>query len=73
MILRMMQATDYKVKECHKAIENYVEWKKINIPPVLSEMTTRLIDSGFFYIHGRDRKFRPMIIVLVLSLRAIRV
>jgi len=22
-----------------------------------------MIDSGYFYIHGRDRKFRPMIII----------
>ena len=62
-----MQATSFKVKDCLHAFENYVEWKKINVPPILTELTSRMIDSGYFYIHGRDRKFRPMIIVILIK------
>jgi hypothetical protein len=64
-----MQATDFKVKDCHKALENYVEWRNTNIPPMLSEMTSMIIKSGFFYIHGRDRMFRPIIVINPRKLR----
>ena len=67
-----MQATSFKEPDCYKALENYVEWKKANIPPILSDMTAKMINSGFFYIHGRDRMFRPIIVINPRQLRAFK-
>lgn len=58
-----MQATSFKPRDCLSAFENYSQWRQANVPPVLTELTSKMIDSGYFYIHGRDRKFRPMIII----------
>lgn len=36
---------------------------------MLSDITAQLVKSGFFYIHGRDRMFRPIIIINPRQLR----
>jgi len=40
-----------------------MQWRKEHIPPKLTSLCEKLINSGYMYIHGRDKKFRPLIVI----------
>ena len=61
--LRFLQATKYKTKKTVEAIQNHLQWRAESLPPVLNDASAQLINSGFIYVHGRDRFFRPMLII----------
>ena len=44
-------------------INSYLKWKENNLPNVLSKEQMNLLDSGFMYTHGRDKVFRPLLIL----------
>ena len=50
-------------KDSYEELEEHLKWRKQNIPPIICDWTSKLLDSGFLYIHGRDRKFRPALII----------
>jgi hypothetical protein len=59
--LRQLQGNDYDIKKSHKEIVHEIEWKKINLPINFNNDIKNVLNTGFFYIHGRDRCFRPLI------------
>ena len=61
--MRFLQATKYKTKKTVEAIQNHLQWREKSLPAVLNDASARLINSGFLYVHGRDRFFRPMLII----------
>ena len=62
-ILRFLQAGGFDNKASYEWLKNYVEWRISNIPPVLNDLCEELIRAGFLYIHGRDKKWRPLIVL----------
>jgi len=38
---------------------------------MLSDMTAKLVQSGFFYVHGRDRMYRPIIVISPTKLKKV--
>jgi hypothetical protein len=60
-ILRQLQGNDYKIKNSHKEIVNEIEWKKINLPIKFNNEIQEILNTGFAYVHGRDKCFRPLI------------
>lgn len=61
-IVRFMQACDNKVKECYINLQKNTSFRKTYIPPTLSTRAEQILRSGVFYIHGRDKAFRPAMI-----------
>ena len=43
----------------------HIHWVRQNIPrnPRLDDRALRLLQSGAFYLHGRDKFFRPCIVM----------
>ena len=62
-ILRFLQVSKFNFKNTHEYILKYIEWRAEHIPPWLTELSEKLIRSGYMYIHGRDRWFRPLIVL----------
>jgi hypothetical protein len=61
--LRFLQATSYNhLKALKNLIENY-EWKQKYFPLSLNIKHKEILNTGFVYVHGRDNRFRPIIVV----------
>ncbi|CAD8159827.1 unnamed protein product [Paramecium octaurelia] len=61
-ILRMLYATKFKFDKCLEAIKTYDEWKQ-NMDPKVNPMSQELLKQGVIYMHGRDNRYRPIIVV----------
>jgi len=59
--LRQLQGNDYDIEKSHKEIVHEIEWKKINLPIFFNNDIKNVLNTGFFYVHGRDKCFRPLI------------
>jgi len=62
-LLRFLQVSKFDFKNTYAYINKYVEWREQHIPPKLTDLCETLIKSGFMYVHGRDRRFRPLIVI----------
>lgn len=62
-ILRFLQTGKFDFKSTFENIKKYVSWRIEHVPPKLSSLWEQLINSGFMYVHGRDKFFRPMVIL----------
>jgi hypothetical protein len=49
------------MQNTYDSFQTYFEWVSENLPPVVSDQ--KQAKSGFFYVHGRDKCFRPIIII----------
>ncbi|CAD8153805.1 unnamed protein product [Paramecium octaurelia] len=58
-ILRMLYATKFKFEKCLEAIKNYDEWRQ-SLDPKVNPI---LLKQGVIYMHGRDNRFRPILVV----------
>jgi hypothetical protein len=63
--LRLNQATSYNYSKTIKLILESIEWREANIPPRLTNKVLEILNCGFVYVHGRDCKFRPIIVINV--------
>lgn len=63
--MRLLQATFYNYSKTIKLITESIEWRDINIPPRLTNKVLEILNCGFVYVHGRDCKFRPIIVINV--------
>ncbi|CAD8065542.1 unnamed protein product [Paramecium sonneborni] len=61
-ILRMLYATKFKFDKCLEAIKNYDEWQQSRNLKV-NPMSQELLQQGVIYMHGRDNRFRPILVV----------
>jgi hypothetical protein len=59
-ILRFLQATQYNITKTIDMVLNHIEWRKVNIPPKITDKSKEILNLGFIYIHGRDCRFRPI-------------
>ncbi len=61
--LRFLQATSHDYTRTILLILDHLEWKKNRVPIVPSDKTTEILNSGFLYVHGRDNRFRPIMVL----------
>ncbi|CAD8082383.1 unnamed protein product [Paramecium sonneborni] len=69
-LLRMLYATKFKFEKTYAAIQAYIQWKKQAFPLKENQETTKFLSSGSIYLHGRDNRFRPIIVVNAIKLAA---
>lgn len=58
--MRFHQANHYKPKKTVEDLVNHLEWRKRTLPIYLTSEQKRFLAEGLFYIHGRDRCYRPL-------------
>jgi hypothetical protein len=63
--LRLHQATSYNPSKTIKLLLESIEWKRTFVPPTLTNRVLEILNCGFVYVHGRDCKFRPIIVLNV--------
>ena len=64
-LLRLHQATVYSAPKTIKLIKERIEWMDANLPPKLTNKVLEILNCGFVYVHGRDSKFRPIIVLIM--------
>jgi hypothetical protein len=60
MTMRFLQANHYKVKKASEDLLSHLDWRVNTLPILLTTAQKQFLDEGMFYIHGRDRNFRPL-------------
>jgi len=61
--LRFLQASGYKINKTIKLLKDNIEWRNKLIPPVVTPKVFEILNCGFFYVHGRDYLFRPILVI----------
>ena len=59
-VMRFLSANCFNYVKTYDNIKQHLKWRKQRLPIILSDQMKSLLDSGFSYIHGRDRNFRPL-------------
>ena len=67
-ILRNMYANEYESDNTYTSIKFKHDYQKLNFPLQIDEDIAELINQGLIYIHGRDKNFRPIVLVNALKL-----
>lgn len=62
MVLKLIMACGYKTDKTLKAVKQYNEWVIKTLPVPFDDETRTFINSGLMYVHGRDHRFRPIIV-----------
>ena len=62
--LKWIQASHYDAEKAGEKLLKHITWLQ-SIPPEprLTNHTIRLLQSGAFYLHGRDKWYRPCFIM----------
>ena len=68
--MRLLQASEFDIKKAYITIKENIEWLN-TIPKDINDKIIHLLNSGFLYVHGRDRHFRPIVIVAVKMVKVI--
>jgi len=61
--LRCLQARAYDYEKTLENLLPHLDFRKIYIPTQLSDKTVEVLNTGFLYSHGRDNRFRPIIVI----------
>ena len=62
--LKWIQASFYDVAKAGEKLHKHIEWlSAIQPEPRLTNHTVRLLQSGCFYLHGRDKWYRPCFVM----------
>lgn len=65
-VLRAIIGCKFNFKKSLEAINSAIRWKLLNMPQGIDSLYTKaeiLLNSGSIYIHGRDHRYRPLIIL----------
>lgn len=62
--MRILQASEYDIKKAYKTIEETTKFI-FSIPTSINNKIISILNSGFFYVYGRDHHFRPIIVVSI--------
>ena len=58
-----MIATKFNYDKTLQAIQEYMGWRKITFPIQITDKMQEYLNSGIVYVHGRDHRYRPIIIM----------
>jgi len=61
-ILRFLTADEFKMSRTFEDIKEHSYWRDTLCPIQLSDRLKNFLNDGLIYIHGRDNKFRPIIV-----------
>lgn len=65
-LLKFLYSKDWDILKALKYLENYLKWREQHIPNDLNYLRQdiqEVLETGCFYVHGRDKQFRPIIIL----------
>jgi hypothetical protein len=60
MIMRVLVAVDWNHKNALDEINYHLNWIRETLPIIMTRKMARLIEGGFYYMYGRDRSLRPI-------------
>jgi len=58
--MRVFEAMDWKHEDAMKELEIHLTWRKETLPIVLTDPMANLLESGLYYMYGRDKSLRPL-------------
>ena len=58
--MRILHSADYNNKKAEEELNLHYNWKLETLPIVLNNVMKDLLDSGLYYVHGRDKSLRPL-------------
>jgi hypothetical protein len=61
-LFRYLQSADFNPEKTFNQVMGHYEWQSSTYPQPQIKYET-LLESGVFYIHKRDKQFRPVIIL----------
>ncbi|KJP90171.1 hypothetical protein AK88_00019 [Plasmodium fragile] len=61
-VLRFLQGNEFNFEKCYYDMIRHLEWRDENLP-VLYEDIKDMLEKGYIYVHGRDKKMHPIIII----------
>ena len=61
--LRCLQAKGYDMVQTLETLIPHLEFMRNNIPPQVRDKTIEILNLGFLYSHGRDNRFRPILVI----------
>ncbi|CAG9313264.1 unnamed protein product [Blepharisma stoltei] len=64
MALKFMDSSKRKPKKAMKIMDKYQTWLTTELPVPINEVST-MLDQGFMYLLGRDKKFHPIMVINV--------
>ncbi|KAL4476799.1 hypothetical protein ABPG72_010636 [Tetrahymena utriculariae] len=62
-ILRFLYANQFKNEKTLKTIKSHSEWRQKTLPIEYKDNIEQYLMKGVFYMHGRDHRYRPIIII----------
>jgi hypothetical protein len=65
-LLRMLHARRFDFKKATECLMNYIQWREAKIPNgaiSLYPKIEHLLSTGAIYIHGRDHRYRPLLVL----------
>ncbi|CAG9331477.1 unnamed protein product [Blepharisma stoltei] len=65
-LLRILLGCKFDIKKSIRSLKNSIEWRAINLTDSFRSLypkCSRLLNSGAIYIHGRDHRYRPIIVI----------
>lgn len=63
-LLKFVQANFFNIEKAGNKLFNHFNWlDSLPREPRLTERTIKLLQGGVFYIHGRDKFYRPCLVM----------
>lgn len=59
-LLRFHQANHYKPNKTVEDLLTHLDWRVETLPIILTDLQKKFLDEGLFYLHGRDKNYRPL-------------
>lgn len=60
-IFRQLQGADFDIEKGFKEIAHEIIFKNEKLPMEINDDFINIMNSGFLYVHGRDKFYRPLI------------
>ena len=65
-LLRMLHARRFNIKKAIQCVKDYTEWRSSKLPrgcEGMYENVKPFLNTGAVYVHGRDHRYRPLIVL----------
>lgn len=62
-VVRQLQGADFNIEKAFSEIVKEISFKNEKLPIEINDTFNTILNSGFVYVHGRDKRYRPLIIV----------
>jgi len=69
-ILRFLQANGYKMEKTLHSVKGHTTWTTSLLTFKPTDKIKEFLNTGFLYVHGRDHKFRPVVVFNIYRLDA---